>query len=1182
MSTPSKKNNRSPFLYLADESVKLFQEKDWSNTIVGEPHNWPVSLSNSLNIILSIPLPMLLFWGDQKICFYNNAFINEFATVENERLFGEPLENSVQGKWKFLNEPLANTIKGDKDYTIFHYQIPKSENTEITHNWNFKLSTLFDDNNLPAGALVTCLQVGAKLPVDAEDVNAHSPLNISKALEKKEAETIAIIENSMFPIAVIKVGTMEILRANEVIIKAWGKGKQVIGKKYSEVLPELEAQEIFKYFNQVAQTGKAFTAFNQKVDLIKNGISERKYFNYSFAPLKDENGATYAILNTAADITEIIEAKLKEENTVNELKLFKFMADNAADKLILIRKDASFAYLNKKVLSKWGYSKSEVSELSVFDIDTLYNRKDFDLLFEKSFEKNSIQFETNHKNKKGEIFPVEVSSTGLMLDGEPYIFVIARDITDRKKAEEEIRNAFAKIEDSERRFRDSVKQAPLGIAIFKGDDYIAEMANNDYYKIIDRTEDQFLNKPLFEALPEMKKEVEPIFKEIFKTGKAYHSYEFPATLKKKEGYIQNYFNLVYHPLKDDIGRCTGIMVVAIDITENVIAKMKLQESERQFRNMIMQSPVSITILRGDNFVIEMANKAMLDKIMIKEKAEVIGQPILQAFPELAKQHYKKILRELYKQGGSKKIEEAPLELKVKGGMTKLMVDITFTVMPATGTTAAGIMITANDVTDKVDARKNVEDSNERLRLATEAAEMGTWELDLQNRTLIHSPRLSEIFGENSSFTFDFDYLRSKIFKKDIEEVIQPALEKALQSGYYFYEARIRKFPESFNWIRTQGKVVFDENKVPLKMIGTTVDITAEKLFTERLEKSEERFRLLANEIPQLIWTANARGEIIYYNEAVYNYSGLSKGELMNGGWLRIVHPQEKEENERLWIHSISKGTDFLYEHRFRKADGTYRWQLSRAIPQRNELGEIQAWVGSSTDIQEIKEQEEQKDFFISMASHELKTPVTSIKGYVQILQSLYEKSEDSFLKESLKVVDRQIITLTKLISELLDISKIKSGGLEIKKEAFEMPDLIREVVQQIKHTSPQYPVSMHLVAEAKVFADKDRIGQVLINLLTNAIKYAPNATNIEVSCSIENDRVRISIKDEGIGISKKDQEKIFERFYRVEGKNEQTYPGFGIGLFIASDILKKHNGHIIVESEIGQGSKFSFFLPIYK
>src|SRR5690606_23365929 len=148
---------------------------------------------------------------------------------------------------------------------------------------------------------------------------------------------------------------------------------------------------------------------------------------------------------------------------------------------------------------------------------------------------------------------------------------------------------------------------------------------------------------------------------------------------------------------------------------------------------------------------------------------------------------------------------------------------------------------------------------------------------------------------------------------------------------------------------------------------------------------------------------------------------------------------------------------------------------------------------------------------------------------------------------------------------------------------FDIQELIKEVIEHIKHASPQYQINFKATAEpTTVLADKSRIEQVLINLLTNAIKYTPDIKIIDVICETNNNWVSISIKDKGIGISKTDQQKIFQRFYRVEGKNEQTYPGFGIGLFIASEILKKHKGTIRVKSELGKGSEFSFSLPLFK
>ena len=167
----------------------------------------------------------------------------------------------------------------------------------------------------------------------------------------------------------------------------------------------------------------------------------------------------------------------------------------------------------------------------------------------------------------------------------------------------------------------------------------------------------------------------------------------------------------------------------------------------------------------------------------------------------------------------------------------------------------------------------------------------------------------------------------------------------------------------------------------------------------------------------------------------------------------------REENQKAWMNSVNSGTDFIFEHRFRRDDGEYRWQLTRAIPQKDSTGKVQMWVGTSTDIQEIKELDQQKDYFISMASHELKTPVTSMKGYVQILKSLHLNSGDAFLKKSLNIIDKQIVTLTNLISDLLDVSKIKSGSLVLNKKYFQINELVKEVIDEIEHINPDYRIS---------------------------------------------------------------------------------------------------------------------------
>jgi signal transduction histidine kinase len=278
---------------------------------------------------------------------------------------------------------------------------------------------------------------------------------------------------------------------------------------------------------------------------------------------------------------------------------------------------------------------------------------------------------------------------------------------------------------------------------------------------------------------------------------------------------------------------------------------------------------------------------------------------------------------------------------------------------------------------------------------------------------------------------------------------------------------------------------------------------------------------------------------------------------------------------------------FNAEFRFRRADAEIRWGLTEGYPFYDFNGEFSGYAGSVTDITEIKKLEQRKDDFIKMASHELKTPITSINGYVQLLLNIYDESDDRRLhlskttvKSSLTTISKQVAKLTRLVSELLDLSKIESGKLELHKTKFKLADVVEETVQDARHTTAKHAIIVQNDFEGKIVADKDRIAQVLLNLLTNAIKYSPNSDHVEVFLEGNEESACIKVKDHGIGIDKKDQQKIFERFYRVEGKSEQTFPGFGIGLFIASEIVHRHNGTINVESEKGKGSLFTVILPL--
>jgi len=234
------------------------------------------------------------------------------------------------------------------------------------------------------------------------------------------------------------------------------------------------------------------------------------------------------------------------------------------------------------------------------------------------------------------------------------------------------------------------------------------------------------------------------------------------------------------------------------------------------------------------------------------------------------------------------------------------------------------------------------------------------------------------------------------------------------------------------------------------------------------------------------------------------------------------------------------------------------------------------------DITEQRVLQQRNDSFMSMASHELKTPVTTIKTLVQMLQLQYENSKDTTHVEYLTTIGQQIEQLTQLVSDLLDVSKIKADKFELEEKTFDFDTLATEIVKSCQLLSPQHAITLQGKTQAQVSGDRNSISRVFINLITNAIKYSPKADKINITLSHTEECIRVSVKDFGIGIAKDHQGKIFERFFQVGNDSGQSFAGLGIGLYITAAIVAEHKGRIWVESAEGQGSTFFFELPIQK
>ena len=264
----------------------------------------------------------------------------------------------------------------------------------------------------------------------------------------------------------------------------------------------------------------------------------------------------------------------------------------------------------------------------------------------------------------------------------------------------------------------------------------------------------------------------------------------------------------------------------------------------------------------------------------------------------------------------------------------------------------------------------------------------------------------------------------------------------------------------------------------------------------------------------------------------------------------------------------------------RRKDGTNLDILVSISEVKDGKGNVLGYVLIHHDITEQKELERRKDDFISIAGHELRTPITSIQGYTEILSMLLEEEGRHDLTKYLTRMSQQLKRLGNMVEELLDISRMRVGQLVFTQSTFEFDPLIEEVINDVQQTTSTHTIYLHGSSGKTIIGDRERLGQALTNLLINAIKYSPRATKIDVTITEEDEQVLVHVHDYGIGISKNQQQKIFERFYQVPEKKQQQFPGLGIGLTLAADIIHHHGGKIWVTSEEGYGSTFSFALPV--
>jgi len=363
------------------------------------------------------------------------------------------------------------------------------------------------------------------------------------------------------------------------------------------------------------------------------------------------------------------------------------------------------------------------------------------------------------------------------------------------------------------------------------------------------------------------------------------------------------------------------------------------------------------------------------------------------------------------------------------------------------------------------------------------------------------------------------------------------------------------------------------------LIATHVRLTYE---TEEPTMLEESFLKIANRAPVMLWMSDTAKNFVYFNDPWLKFRGCTLQEELNHGWEQGVHEDDLSKVKKQFDKSFAKKEPYKIEYRLQNHKGQYRWIIDNGVPQFSDDNQFSGYIGSCFDIHEIKELEHRKEEFITAASHELKTPVTSLNVYLHLIDEYFTDNKIEKYGAYSKGATMQLNKINTLIEELLDLSRIQSGSLNYSWSEFSFCDMVSNIIEKMQLLHPNRQIDFSGECDGQIRGDVERLSQAIENLISNALKYSSSDNKIRIDISEDKNWVMLSVTDYGIGIATEHLSKIFKRFYRIPGKLEATYPGMGMGLYLSQKIINKHNGSISVESRENEYTKFIIKIPILK
>lgn len=613
----------------------------------------------------------------------------------------------------------------------------------------------------------------------------------------------------------------------------------------------------------------------------------------------------------------------------------------------------------------------------------------------------------------------------------------------------------------------------------------------------------------------------------------------------------------------------------------------LRDSESRYRRLFETAQDAILILDAEEEpgTILDANPFVID-LLGYSLDELVGRELWEIGLFVDKSESQAAMEQLQKEGYIR-YEDIPLETK-----QGKRVDVEFVSNVYLVDGLKVIQCNIRDITERALAAHALEASEARYRRLFETAQDAILILDeASGKIMDANPFVIDLLGYPLDELLGKELWEIGLFSDTVES--KAAMERLRESGYIRYD----DIPlETKRGKRVEVEFVSNSYMVgDLKVIQCNIrDITDRKWAEEAARISAERFRFLAESMPIIIFTAQSDGSIDYCNRQMTEFTGMRGDDVCRQGRDPFIHPDDSAEDDRLWRVAMKSGEPFQAESRFRRADGAYRWHLTRAASMRDSGGVV-IWIGSSTDIHDRKRVEDTlvrqyhesealsraKDEFLATSSHELRTPLTSILGWSELLVAGGLDAETQ--QEALDSIRDSAIAQSRLIDDMLDVSRLLTGKLELNSEPVDVAEALHLAIRAVTPAAESKSIVLEQSlarGATRVDGDPVRIQQIFWNILSNAVKFTPVGGRVDVRLSSGEAAVKVEITDSGEGISPAFLPHVFESLSQQRGSSTRQHGGLGLGLSIVKQLVEMHRGTVRAASEgHGKGATFTVSLP---